>query len=435
MNGGEPVLGGIKIPHGDTTAPDPGSQPALSDTNPVSDPPQAPSAAPVSTASQSPSPSTLASQPPLPPTPSPQPTQHSATPQPQANFSSFQANSQSTIPTNSPVGSATISQPIPRLTNRFSDHPIAEQPFPSPIPNSPTQGTVFNNSGNNIMLSPTSQPKKSKKWLIVTIIILLLAAVGLGAGMLISSGGNPFQPKLTKEEYEDFYQQLLEYSMELDKPYEFIKNGRDGNISFYEVFIYKYAMANNEFFGVINGEIPYVKPILPSTIMEDIAAETWPAGNLQNLLDKIQNQNVPLDIKKLAEKTNKMVPKYSDIMQKSLQDINHIIDIFINGDDQAIDDLAREYNLSANIKEALINYKRQYSQISLIWDHCKNDPALPECNQSIDAGILEAMNEDTQIVKDIFAAVVNEEDMTFINDTNFNINEIIIKIGDVLYES
>ena len=122
-------------------------------------------------------------------------------------------------------------------------------------------------------------------------------------------------------------------------------------------------------------------------------------------------------------------------MQKSLQEINRIIDIFINGDDQAIDGLAREYNFSANTKEALINYKKQYSQISLTWNHCKNDLALPECDQPIDAGILEAMNEDTQTVKDIFTTTINEEDMAFINDANFNINEIIIKIGNILYES
>ena len=239
MQEGESELGGLKIPHGNTTppTPTPGPQPVGFETlqNTQNTPPATP---------------TISA------TPATQSSPQSFIPNNTTEKETSSTDLASQTPTPQSTQPVQPLQPSARSPQSTSQAPFSPQPFPTQ-PSQPFIAQPTPAAASDILLSPTPT-KKSKKWPVITIIVIIIVSI---IGLIIWLFTNPnssFQLGAQDAQVKELYNQYTNYilfgedtandveefdptdTFFIDENYEneeFLINAQDLFQEFYEKFI------------------------------------------------------------------------------------------------------------------------------------------------------------------------------------------------------
>lgn len=156
MQEGEPELGGLQVPHEDTSS--------ISTPNPQSD-----------------------------------------------SFSSFDAQPSRSQTPPAPTTTPPVLSTRPPIQHQTSAPITSRSPRSQLAPQTPPVSQPSSFGAGDILL-PSSQPQKTKKWpIIIIIVVLLLAAVGIGAWMLIRPNNNGSQPSPQDSRVDELYNKYANY--------------------------------------------------------------------------------------------------------------------------------------------------------------------------------------------------------------------------------
>ena len=423
MQEGEPELGGLKIPHGNTTPPSstPGSQPDSSAT-PISEPassavldsePHSPlDSQPISTV---PHVNLVPSQPSQPLTP----TSAQASPHPFQQFQSQQFQSPQPLqPSPQPLSPSSF-PPQPNLT---PTSPLANATSPSSFPNTPT--TVFPNAGDLVLSEP--KPKKSnlKKWLIVIISVLASGVAIFGIITLISTiAAGPVQ-QVTAEQYDEL---STDFSG-LSQTYEMIEDGLNGNLNVYDLLLADYFYNDIPLLYDAIYNRTYWEP--KSYDISDILENTQGyADDLKNTINVMHDINYPSEIKKKVQELYVSSSSYASIVSSFTNNLSLLRAAFIENNydsmNEIISDNTTLFNISLNTTD--------YIDVMSAWDTCMANIGSDLCTDPIAQGKIENIINDKSTAKSIFTTLLSDEDINLIQSTNFNLEQLLNLIVEQQY--
>lgn len=423
MQEGESELGGLKIPHGNTTPPSstPGPQPDSSAT-PISEPassavlnsePHSPlDSRPISTV---PHVNLAPSQPSQPLTP----TSAQASPHPFQQFQSQQAQSPQVLqPSPQPLSPPSFSpHPNPVPTNSFVNT-ISTSSFS----NTPT--TVFPNAGDVVLSEP--KPKKSnlKKWLIVIISVLASGVAIFGIITLISTiAAGPVQ-QVTAEQYDELN---TDFSG-LSQTYEMIEDGLNGNLSVYDLLLadYFYNDIPPLYDAIYNRT--YWEP-KSYNISDTLNNTPEYATNLENTINTMFGINYPSEIKKKVQELHDLLPNYVSVASSFVNNLSLLKIAFIENNYDSINEIISNdttlFDISLNTSD--------YIDVMSAWDTCMANIGSDLCTDPIAQGKIENIINDKSTAKSIFTTLLSDEDINLIQSTNFNLEQLLNLIVEQQY--
>lgn len=446
MQEGESELGGLKIPHGNTTPPSstPGSQPAASATEKSGADPSVASnyqpITPIPSVSATTTASTVSTasanqSAPTSPTPVVQPTTQSTSQSTQVNQTVQRP--QFTTPVSSRPLSTEVSQQASKVQSGGIERNI--QGFASLRPTSETPpadsfaqqfiSSATDSAVNDVILT-TTKSKRWKKWVVggvVGVVAIILGAVIL---FMIS----PFRSVPTKDEYRKLYEELVVYDIKIQDFQDFIKKGLNEEINFYQLFILGYITEKegiNSLFD--NGSLGGSEMAIPESIIT--GNNDADMNNFDNYLKNIQKLKVDDDIKNAAKEIQGSISEYVKVSDSFSEKMHSLREIFINSGEQDMEKFLDDHKFPVGVKYTLLSYKKQYDEISSSWEKCQDNPTREECRDILSTNILEIMDEDFDTVRNIFNKFINDEELEFITQFSLESYGLTKKIGGLHFEN
>ena len=446
MQEGESELGGLKIPHGNTTPPSstPGPQPAASATEKSgADPSVASNSQPITpipsvsatTTASTVSIASVNQSAPTSPTPVVQPTTQSTSQSTQVNQTIQRP--QFTTPVSSRPLSTEVSQQastvqsggIERNIQGFASlRPTSETPpadsFAQQFISSATDSAV-----NDVILT-TTKSKRWKKWVIGVIV---------GAGVILSIIGITTGVILGNSSGEEEYYQEIDTSIGINSNgtydfYSFIKNGLDSKISFFRLFILGY-IKNHSNINIVfsNGALVGKSMMTPPSLLQNNFSEVEGLSDYDYYLSSMQELNLPGNVKELAKNVQALLPEYTEVSQTFLTKMRSLRQAFYDGTAQDLNDFATNQGFSNDITSTLLKYKEQYDEIVSTWDICEENLSDSGC-VLLDTEVLNVMESDTSTVSYIFNNFIRENDWQFLKNFELMNSELTNAVGDLYYD-
>lgn len=426
MQEGESELGGLKIPHGNTTPPSstPGPQPAASAaTN------SEPAPSPTPTPNPQPATSPVPQPNPLPVTPPQVSTNPTPAPQPQP------APSQPPRPQTSPLQPAQLPQ---------SPQPFPAQPISSSVTNLPPATNTFSNTPTppaavfpttgDIVLGEPKPKNKAKKW-IIGIVVAIVAVLGV-IGLVVTTTliNSPSDEESIEDYYKDISSDFTNNYANIIAFGDLINICHNNKLSFYELFLPRYAL-QGEMSAIFNNNVPIPSahtPILPEILdnrrLDLISSDTFRqyVDNFDNYLASLQQQDIDENLKRAVKELQAMLPRYSEIAKTLLDEIHSLQSAFNDTDITAIENFAANHDFSYDTRGQLIEYAKEYQQILNVWDDYKNGQmnSSSEYYGLLDPRMLREMDEDTYTVSNIINKLISIDEDDFITEFSKKVSGI-----------